>query len=80
MAERVARARSDENRVYTAAAWPDGGVVTAPTGAPLTAIPAGTGVAMTAAVNKAMARWKDMAPGTHVVNDRTPEAYSALTR
>jgi predicted amidohydrolase len=80
MAERVARARSDENRVYTAAAWPDGGVITAPTGAPLTAVPVGTGVAMTAAVNKALARWKDMAPGTHVVDDRTPEAYAALTR
>jgi hypothetical protein len=35
---------------------------------------------MTAAVNKALARWKDMAPGTHVVDDRTPEAYAALTR
>ena len=79
MAERIARARSDENRVYTAAAWPDGGVVTAPTGAPITAVPAGTGVAMTAAVNKAMARWKDMAPGTHVVHDRVPEAYGGLT-
>ena len=42
--------------------------------------PAGTGVAMTAAVNKAMSRWKDMAPGTHVVNDSVPEAYGALTR
>jgi predicted amidohydrolase len=80
MAERVARARSDENRVYTAAAWPDGGVIISPSGAPLTAVPAGTGVAMTAPINKAIARWKDMAPGTHVVNDRVPGAYGALTR
>lgn len=80
MAERIARARSDENRVYTAAAWPDGGVITAPTGAPLTAVPAGTGVAMTAPVNKALSRWKSMAPGTDAINDRVPSAYAALTR
>jgi hypothetical protein len=28
----VARCRSDENRVYAAAAWPDGGVITSPRG------------------------------------------------
>jgi predicted amidohydrolase len=80
MAERVARARGDENRVYVAAAWPDGGVIVAPTGAALTAVPASTGVAMTAPVNKALARIKDMAPGTNAVHDRIPEAYGALVR
>ncbi len=80
MAERVARTRSDENRVYTAAAWPGGGMVVAPTGAPLTAVPAGSGLAMAAQVNRAMARWKDMAPSTHVIRDRVPEAYGPLVR
>ncbi len=78
MTERVARTRSDENRVYTAVAWHDGGLITAPTGLPLTAVPAGTGVAMSVPVNKALARWKDMAPGTNAINDRVPEAYATL--
>lgn len=78
MLEPVARTRSDENRVYTAAAWPGGGVITAPTGAPLTAVPAGTGVAMAAQVNRALARWKDMAPGTNAILNRMPAAYRAL--
>ncbi|MEO6396975.1 MAG: nitrilase-related carbon-nitrogen hydrolase, partial [Tepidiformaceae bacterium] len=80
MTEPVARTRSDENKVYVAAAWPDGGLVCAPNGSLVAASPDGSGVAMTASVNRAMARWKDMAPGTHVVNDRSPEAYGALTR
>jgi hypothetical protein len=80
MTDRVARTRSDENRVYTAAAWPDGGIIAAPTGAPLTIVPRGTGIAMAAQVNKALSRWKDMAPGTNVVTDRVPEAYGALVR
>ncbi|HEX6031714.1 MAG TPA: nitrilase-related carbon-nitrogen hydrolase [Tepidiformaceae bacterium] len=79
-AERVARCRSDENRVYTAAAWPGGGVITAPNGSPLTAVPEGTGVAMAAQVNRALARWKDMAPHTHAIRDRLPEAYGHLVR
>ena len=78
MNERIARTRSDENRVYTAAAWAGGGIITAPTGAPLTAVPAGTGVAMAAQVNRTQARWKDMAPGTHALRDRVPAAYGAL--
>lgn len=80
MTDRVARTRSDENRVYTAAAWPDGGIITAPSGAALTIVPRGTGIAMAAQVNKALSRWKDMAPGTNVVHDRVPEAYGALIR
>ena len=80
MTERLARTRSDENRVYVATAWAGGGLVTAPNGAVVAASPDGSGVAMTASVNRAMARWKDMAPGTHVINDRIPAAYGALTR
>lgn len=78
MNERMARTRSDENRVYTTAAWTGGGVITSPTGAPLTAVPAGTDLAMAAQVNRANARWKDMAPSTHALRDRVPEAYGAL--
>ncbi|GAB4327852.1 MAG: hydrolase [Dehalococcoidia bacterium] len=80
MAERIARTRSDENRVYTAAAWPGGGIIIAPNGSPVTAVPVGIDVAMAAQVNKAMARWKDMAPGTNLMRDRRPEAYAPLTR
>ncbi len=80
MTEALARTRSDENKIYVAAAWPGGGFVVAPNGALVAASPDGSGVAMTASVNRAMARWKDMAPGTHVINDRLPAAYGALTR
>jgi hypothetical protein len=80
MAERIARTRSDENRVYTAAAWPGGGAIIGPNGAPLNISPAGTGVAMAAQVNKALSRWKDMAPGTNAIHDRIPAAYGALVR
>jgi len=80
MTEPLARTRSDENRVYVAAVWPAGSIVTAPNGSVVAASPDGSGVAMSASVNRAMARWKDMAPGTHVINDRIPAAYGALTR
>jgi hypothetical protein len=80
MAEAVARTRSDENKVYTAAAWPGGGLIVEPSGAPLVHVPAGTGVAMAAQVNKAVTRWKDRAPGTNMVRDRIPAAYQALVR
>ncbi len=80
MTERIARARSDENRVYTAVAWPGGAEVISPTGAPLTISPAGTGIAMAAQVNRVMSRWKDMAPGTNALTDRIPEAYEDLIR
>ncbi|MCC7364455.1 MAG: carbon-nitrogen hydrolase family protein [Dehalococcoidia bacterium] len=80
MLERVARARADENRVYCAVAWPGGGLVTNPDGAMLTAVPAGTGVAMAASGSCMFSRWKDRAPRTHVIRDRVPEAYGPLTR
>ncbi len=80
MAERVARCRADENRVYVAAAWPGGGLIANPDGGVMTAVPEGLDVAMTAGVSRAMSRWKEKAPGTHVFRDRTPEAYGPLTR
>lgn len=80
MLDRVIRTRADENRVYVAAAWQDGGMVAAPNGAVATVVPRGSGIAMTAQVNKALARSKDMAPGTNVVTDRQPFAYGALVR
>jgi predicted amidohydrolase len=80
ISERVIRTRSDENRVYTAAAWPDGAMIVSPAGAPIAIAPRGTGLAMAAQVNRALSRWKDMAPGTNVVTDRVPEAYAPLVR
>jgi predicted amidohydrolase len=79
MTEQVARARSDENRVYTAVAGPETGIIVAPHGAPMTIAPRGSGLAMAAQVNPAMTRWKDMAPGTNALTDRIPEAYGVLT-
>jgi predicted amidohydrolase len=78
--EKVARARSDANHVYTAAAWPGGAAIMSPSGAPIIEAPAGVNVAMAAQVNKAVARWKDMAPGTNVIRDRQPELYGSLVR
>ncbi|MGD9933064.1 MAG: nitrilase-related carbon-nitrogen hydrolase [Dehalococcoidia bacterium] len=80
MTERFARTRSDENKVYTAAAWPGGGLVANPDGAVITAIPAGLDVAMTATTNLALSRAKERAPGTHVIRNRFPSAYGALCR
>ncbi|MGE3073490.1 MAG: nitrilase-related carbon-nitrogen hydrolase [Dehalococcoidia bacterium] len=80
MLERVVRTRADENRVYVAAAWHDGGLVAAPTGAVATIVPRGSGVAMSAQVNKALSRAKEMAPGTNVVTNRQPATYGALVR
>ena len=78
MIEKVARARSDANHVYTAVAWPGGGTIISPSGVPIIEAPAGVGVSMAAQVNKAVARWKDMAPGTNVIRDRRPESYGRL--
>ena len=80
MLDVIARTRADENRLFVAAAWQGGGVVSAPTGAPLAVSPRGSGIAMTATVHPALAHYKEMAPGTHVVDGRVPEAYGALVR
>jgi predicted amidohydrolase len=78
--EKVARARSDANHVYTAVSWPESATIMSPSGAPIIDAPAGLNVAMAAQVNKAVARWKDMAPGTNVIRDRRPEDYGDLVR
>lgn len=80
MAERVMRTRADESRVYVAAAWSGGGLVASPDGALLTAVPAGLGVGMSVSSHLAFSRWKERAPGTHVIRGRTPEAYGPLVR
>ncbi len=76
----VVRTRADENRVHVAAAWPGGGMVAAPTGAPVAVVPRDSNVAMTAPVSQALSRSKEMAPGTNVVTSRIPSAYEALVR
>ena len=78
MTEPLVRTRADENRVYVAAAWEGGGLIAAPTGQLLTAVPAGTDLAMTAPVTRMQSRLKEMAPATNVVLDRIPETYGAL--
>jgi predicted amidohydrolase len=79
----VARCRADENRVYLAVAaapTPEGGAyVVDPTGRVVASALAGREMACSAQVNRALARWKDMAPGTNVVLGRRPESYDALT-
>jgi hypothetical protein len=66
--------------LFVAAAWQGGGIVAAPTGAPLAVSPRDSGIAMTATVNPVLSQYKEMAPGTHVVDGRVPEAYGALVR
>ena len=80
MTERLARTRADENRVYVATAWTGGGLVVSPPGGVIAASPAGTNLAMSAPISRALSRLKDMAPCTNVVTDRIPEAYGRLVR
>lgn len=79
----VARTRADENRVYVAVATaptPEGGAyVVDPTGRVVASALAGREMACSAQVNRALARWKDMAPATNVVLGRRPETYGMLT-
>lgn len=76
----LARCRADENRVYIAAAGPpsEGAVVVAPDGHVLASSLLGREMAVSAQVNPALTRWKDMAPGTNVLLDRQPESYGPL--
>jgi predicted amidohydrolase len=80
----VARCRADENRVYLAvAAAPTlegGAFVVDPTGRVVASALAGREMACSAQVNRALAHWKDMAPGTNVVLGRRPESYGVLVR
>ncbi len=80
----VARSRADENRVYLAVAGAPtaegGAYVVDPAGRLVASALAGREMACSAQVNRAMARWKDMAPATNVVLGRRPETYGALIR
>lgn len=78
----VARARADENRCALALACPateDGAtLVVSPLGQVLAAALRGRAMACHGQINRALAHWKEMAPGTHVVFGRRPEAYRTL--
>jgi len=78
----VARTRADENRVYLAVATaptPEGGAyVVDPAGRVVASALAGREMACSAQVNRALSRWKEMAPATNVVLGRRPETYGLL--
>jgi predicted amidohydrolase len=78
----VARCRADENRVYVAVATAPtgegGACVVDPTGRLVASALAGSEMACSAQVNRALSRWKDMAPATNVVLGRRPETYGLL--
>jgi predicted amidohydrolase len=78
----VARCRADENRVYLAVATSPtvegGACVVDPTGQVVASALAGREMACSTQVNRALSRWKDMAPGTNVVLGRRPETYGLL--
>ena len=78
----VARCRADENRLYLAVATAPtvegGACVVDPTGRVVASALAGREMACSAQVNRALSRWKDMAPATNVVLGRRPETYGML--
>jgi len=78
----VARCRADENRVYLAVATAPtvegGACVVDPTGRVVASALAGREMACSAQVNRALSRWKDIAPATNVVLGRRPETYGML--
>ncbi len=76
----VARSRADENKVHVVLATPVGGgaALVSPSGAVLAAALPNVEQIVAAQVLWALSRYKEMAPGTHVVNSRIPEAYKAL--
>ena len=80
----LARARALENRAYVVAAGTaaaeSGAYVIDPAGGVLAETLAGEQMATAADVNRAFARWNDMAPGTNPVMDRDPWAFDALFR
>lgn len=80
----LVRCRADENRVYVAAASPtvpeSGALIVSPTGQVVASSLGGREMAVSAQMNHALARWKDMAPGTNVILNRQPETYGALVR
>jgi predicted amidohydrolase len=79
-----ARARADENRVFVACAGAPtqtgAAMIVDPAGRPLATALEGRELSVSATVNRALARLKEMAPGTDVVRGRQPETYGAITR
>lgn len=79
----VARTRADENRVYVAcaAAPTETGatMIVEPSGTALAQALEGAELAVSASVNRTLARLKQRAPGTDVVRGRKPETYALLT-
>ncbi len=80
----LARARADENRVFVALAAPPGqaeGVASAifdPLGQPLATGVPGAEHAIFVSLFRPLTRHKEMAPGSHVVFGRRPEAFHDL--
>ncbi len=79
-----ARTRADENRCSLALACPpadDGAtLVVSPQGQLVASALRGREMACHGQINRALAYWKEMAPGTHVVFGRRPETYGALVK
>jgi predicted amidohydrolase len=83
MALEVARVRAVENRVWTALVVPSGSkdpisALVDPEGRVTAVGVRGRDQLVVGTVNVLTARQKEMAPGTHVLNDRQPAAYDVL--
>ena len=78
----MARSRAAENRVYVLAAGSTdadgGGYVIDPSGAVQAETLAGQELAMSADVNRALARWNRLAPGTDPILDHRPASFPSL--
>lgn len=79
-----ARCRADENRCYVVCAGaPTANAATMivePTGAAVAVALEGRELAVSGAINRALAHIKERAPGTDVLRNRQPATYGVLTR
>ena len=75
----LARCRADENRLFLVHANPVRSSIVSPNGAFLAQALPGEEMAISALVNLAFSRFKDMAPGTNPVLNRTPSLFKELT-
>ena len=75
-----ARARALEQRCYVLGASDSGerggAVIAAPGGALLAEALAGESMAVSADINRALARWNDVAPGTNAIRDHERGAWA----
>ncbi len=77
----IARSRADENRTYVALAGHAGGAgaaLIAPGAAVIATVPLSMELAAGGAAHAALARWKELAPGTNIIHSRIPASYGAL--